>query len=42
MINVELYNDSYELINTPDLKMELNIGGKTYNYLFNRNGKNIE
>ncbi|MFR5359416.1 MAG: hypothetical protein ACLTHQ_14485 [Odoribacter splanchnicus] len=39
VINVELYNDSYELINTPDLKMELNIGGKTYNYLFNRNGE---
>ena len=39
VINVELYNDSYELINTPDLKMELNIGGKTYIYLFNRNGE---
>lgn len=39
VINAELYNDSYELVNTPELKMELNIGEQTYNYLFNRNGE---
>lgn len=38
-VNAELYNDSYELVNTPDLMLELKIGDQTYNYLFNRTGE---
>lgn len=37
VINAELYNESYELINTPDVKMMLTHDNKEYNYLLNRN-----
>lgn len=38
IINVELYNDSYELVNSPDMKFDLNHETKAFNYLLNRNG----
>lgn len=38
VINVELYNDSYELINTPDVKLQLKYNNNDFNYVFNRNG----
>lgn len=37
VINAELYNESYELVNTPDVKMMLVYDNKEYNYLLNRN-----
>lgn len=38
IVNVELYNDSYELVNHPDVKFDLNHETKTFNYLLNRTG----
>lgn len=38
IINVELYNDSYELVNSPDMKFDLSHETKAFNYLLNRNG----
>lgn len=38
VINVELYNDSYELVNIPDVKLRLKYQGKDYDYILNRNG----
>ena len=39
----ELYNASYELINTPDVNMEVrNADGKEYNFLFNKVGKGYQ
>lgn len=38
VMNAELYNDSYELINTPDVKLDLKHNDKIFNYLLNRNG----
>ena len=38
LVNVELYNDSYELVNTPEVKLDLKHGDKTFNYQLNRNG----
>ncbi len=39
VINVELYNESYELVNTPDVSLSLKYNGKDYNYILNRNGE---
>lgn len=39
VVNVELYNDSYELVNDPDVRLILKYGGKDFNYLLNRNGE---
>ncbi len=36
-VDVELYNDSYELVNTPDVRLVLEFEGKEYQYLLNRN-----
>lgn len=39
----ELYNASYELINSPDVNLSVkNADGKEYNYLFNRVGKGYQ
>lgn len=37
IINVELYNNSYELVNEPDIKLLLKYKGKEYDYLLSRN-----
>lgn len=37
VINAELYNDSYELVNQPDVKLNLKYGGKDFDYILNRN-----
>lgn len=38
--NAELYNNSFELINEPDVRMVISDeSGKEYNYVFNREGK---
>jgi hypothetical protein len=43
IINAELYNDALELINTPDVRIELKSGaGKTFSFLFTRNGKSYQ
>lgn len=39
ILNVELYNDSYELVNTPDVELELKHGDKKFDYQLNRNGE---
>ena len=36
ILNAELYNDSYELINTPDVSITLKQGSKKYPFLFSR------
>ena len=39
ILNAELYNDAYELVNTPDVKISLKSkSGKEYNYLFSKVG----
>lgn len=38
IVNVELYNDSYELINLPDVNISLKYGNKDFNYVLNRSG----
>jgi hypothetical protein len=36
----ELYNQSFELVNTPDVQMKIrNKAGKSYDFTFSRNGK---
>ncbi|ASU35719.1 hypothetical protein [Mucilaginibacter xinganensis] len=43
LINAELYNDALELVNTPDVRIELkNAAGKTYSFLFSRNDKSYQ
>jgi hypothetical protein len=43
MLNAELYNDALELINTPDVKIDLkSAAGKHYSFLFTRNGKSYQ
>ncbi|MEO3404254.1 hypothetical protein AAFN85_10145 [Mucilaginibacter sp. CAU 1740] len=43
ILNAELYNDALELINTPDVKIELkNSAGKNYSYLFTRTGQSYQ
>ncbi len=39
ILNAELYNDALELINTPDVKIDLKSNaGKNYSFLFSRSG----
>jgi hypothetical protein len=43
LLNGELYNDALELINTPDVKIDLKgKTGKTYSFIFTRNGKSYQ
>jgi hypothetical protein len=43
ILNAELYNDALELINTPDVKIELkSSAGKNYSFLFSRNGQSYQ
>jgi hypothetical protein len=43
IINAELYNDALELINTPDVRIELTgHSGKKYSFLFTRNGQSYQ
>lgn len=40
LLNAELYNDALELVNTPDVKIDIdNDKGKSYSFLFSRNGQ---
>jgi len=39
LINAELYNDAFEPVNGPDVKIELkNTDGKSFSFLFSKNG----
>lgn len=38
IFNAELYNEAYELVNTPDVSINIKSKAKTYPYLFNRTG----
>jgi hypothetical protein len=39
LFNAELYNDSYELVNSPDVKLRVkNKSGNNYDYLFSKSG----
>lgn len=38
VINVQLYNESYEPVNTPEVNLALKYQDKEYNYSLNRNG----
>ncbi|MEJ7780720.1 MAG: hypothetical protein WKF68_14145 [Daejeonella sp.] len=39
ILNAELYNDAFELVNTPDVNISLtNKGGKSYSFVFSRTG----
>ncbi len=43
ILNAELYNKTYELVNQPDVAITVkNKNGKTYSYQFSRNGKSYE
>jgi len=43
LLNAELYNDALELINTPDVKIDLKSdAGKNYSFLFTRNNKSYQ
>lgn len=43
ILNAELYNDALELINTPDVKVDLkSAAGKNYSFLFSRNGQSYQ
>jgi len=43
ILNAELYNDALELVNTPDVKIELKSEmGKNYSFLFTRNGQSYQ
>jgi len=43
LINAELYNDAFEPVNTPDVKIELkNADGKSFNFLFSKNGSSYQ
>lgn len=43
LLNAELYNDALELINTPDVKINLRSqSGKKYSFLFTRNGQSYQ
>ncbi len=39
IVNVELYNDSYELVNKPDVRLDLIHNEKKFTYSLNRNGE---
>lgn len=38
-LRAELYNDSYEVVNSPDIKLNLKYEEKEFNYLMNRDGE---
>ncbi|RKD13750.1 hypothetical protein BCY91_09285 [Pelobium manganitolerans] len=43
LLTAELYNDSYELVNQPEVKLELKDSkGKRYSYLFSRTDKSYQ
>jgi hypothetical protein len=43
LLNAELYNDALELINTPDVKINLQShAGKNYSFLFTRSGQSYQ
>ncbi|HWZ15009.1 MAG TPA: hypothetical protein VNW95_07190 [Mucilaginibacter sp.] len=43
ILNAELYNDALELINNPDVRINLkNDAGKNYSFLFSRNGQSYQ
>ncbi len=43
LINAELYNDALELVNAPDVKIDLkNDSGKNYSFLFTRSGQSYQ
>jgi hypothetical protein len=43
ILNTELYNDALELINTPDVRINLKSeAGKNYSFLFSRNGQSYQ
>lgn len=43
LLNAELYNDALELINTPDVNIDLkSLSGKSYSFLFSRNGQSYQ
>jgi hypothetical protein len=43
ILNAELYNDALELVNTPDVKIDLTASsGKRYSFLFTRNGQSYQ
>lgn len=43
LLNAELYNDALELINTPDVRIELKSSkGKNYSFLFTRSGQSYQ
>jgi hypothetical protein len=43
ILNAELYNDAMELVNMPDIRIELkNRAGKNYSFLFTRNGQSYQ
>ncbi len=43
ILNAELYNDALELINIPDVKIDLkNEAGKSYSFLFTRNNQSYQ
>jgi hypothetical protein len=43
ILNAELYNDALELVNTPDIRIELKSrSGKNYSFLFTRNGQSYQ
>jgi hypothetical protein len=43
ILNCELYNDALELINTPDVKIDLkSSSGKNYSFLFTRSGQSYQ
>ncbi|HZY38817.1 MAG TPA: hypothetical protein VFE53_19290 [Mucilaginibacter sp.] len=43
LLNAELYNDALELVNTPDVKIDLKTdAGKSYSFLFTRNNQSYQ
>jgi hypothetical protein len=43
LLNAELYNDALELVNTPDVKIDLKSdSGKNYSFLFTRSGQSYQ
>jgi len=43
LLNAELYNEALQLINTPDVKIDLKSkAGKTYSFVFTRNGQSYQ
>jgi len=43
ILNAELYNEALELVNTPDIRIELKSrSGKNYSFLFTRNGQSYQ